>query len=173
MGSLIGIEGGAIFLDRIAEAHGLWRFDVYEGDVEYNDCGRVINPLVKSWSQENLIVNVGKQLTMARLFNVSTVVSAATPISGTAVGTSATAAAVTDTAITGAVYQAFDSTPSQAGAVITAVTTYATGTANINIQEAGLLTASAGLLLNRLAPVLSFTKTTAVSLAITTTITQA
>ena len=77
-----------------------------------------------------------------------------------------------DTTITGAVYQAFDSTPVRSSLTVTAVTTYGTGTANINIQEAGLLTASGGVLFNRLAPVLSFTKTTAMSLAVTTTITQ-
>ena len=170
MGSgLIGIDGGAILLDRIPLAKGNWTFDVYEGDVEYNDCGRVINPLLKSWSQTNLITTVGKQTILDRLFGLS----AAVAISGTAVGTSATAAAVGDTAITGAVYQAFDSTPTRSALVVTALTTFGTGTANINIQESGLLSASGGVLLNRLAPVLSFTKTTAMSLAITTTITQA
>lgn len=169
MGSgLIGIDGGAILLDRIDEAHGLWTFTAYEGDVEHNEHGRVMNRVLARWSQENLITTVGKQLILDRLFGLS----AAVAVSGTAVGTSSTAAAVGDTTITGAVYQAFDSTPTRSSLVVTALTTYATGTANIAIAEAGLLTASGGVLLNRLAPVLSFTKTTAMSLAITTTITQ-
>ena len=166
--SLIGIDDGAILLDRIDTARGLWTFTVYEGDVERNEHGRILNPILAAWSQENLITTVGKQLVLDRLFGLS----AAVAVSGTAVGTSSTAAAVGDTAITGAVYQAFDSTPTRSSLTVTAVTTYATGTANINIQEAGLLTASGGVLLNRLAPVLSFTKTTAMSLAVTTTITQ-
>jgi hypothetical protein len=169
--SLIGIDhgSGAVLLDRIPEALGLWTFTAYEGDVERNDCGRVLNPILARWTQRNLITTVGKQQVLDRLFALSSAVA----ISGTAVGTSATAAAIGDTAITGAVYQAFDSTPTRSSLVVTALTTYATGTANISIQEAGLLSASGGVLLNRLAPVLSFTKTSAMSLAITTTITQA
>jgi hypothetical protein len=167
---MIGIDSsGAILLDRVPEAIGLWTFTAYEGDVERNDCDRILNPIVAQWSQKNLITTVGKQLVLDRLFGLS----AAVAVSGTAVGTSATAAAVGDTTITGAVYQAFDSTPTRSALIVTAVTTYATGTANINIQEAGLLTASGGVLLNRLAPVLSFTKTTSISLAVTTTIQQA
>ena len=167
--SMIGIDGGAILLDRIPVARGHWNFKAYEGDVEYNDCGRVLNRIIADWSQENLIVTVGKQLILDRLFGLS----AAAAITGTAVGTSATAAAVGDTALTTPVFQAFDATPTRSALVVTAVTTYNTATANINIQESGLLTVAAGVLLNRLAPVLSFTKTTAMSLAITTTITQA
>ncbi|MGZ6836770.1 MAG: hypothetical protein ACXVGE_13020 [Blastococcus sp.] len=166
--SLIGIDGGAILLDRVPEAIGLWTFTAYEGDVERNEHGRVLNPVVAQWSQRNLITTVGKGLILDRLFGLS----AAVAVSGTAVGTSATAAAVGDTTITGAVYQAFDATPTRSSLTVTATTTYGTATANINIQEAGLLTASGGVLLNRLAPVLSFTKTTAISLAVQTTITQ-
>lgn len=170
MGSgLIGIDGQSILLDRIDTAIGRWTFVAYEGDVERNEHGRVLNPVLAAWSQTNLITTVGKQLVLDRLFGLS----AAVALAGTAVGTSATAAAVGDTAITGAVYQAFDSTPTRSSLTVTAVTTYGTATANINIQEAGLLTASGGVLFNRLAPVLSFTKTTAMSLAITTTVTQA
>jgi hypothetical protein len=173
MGSRIGIDSSSssllfdsLELDKI---RGLWTFAAYEGDVEYNDSGRIINPLLFVWSQENLILTVGKQLIMDRLFALS----ASVAVSGTAVGTSNTAAAIGDTTLTGTVYQAFDSTPTRSGLVVTAVTTYATGTANINIQEAALQSASGGPLLNRLAPVLSFTKTSAMSLGVTTTITQA
>ena len=168
--SLIGVDSsGAVLLDRVPEAIGLWTFTAYEGDVERNEHGRILNPVLASWSQRNLITTVGKQLVLDRLFGLGGAIA----LAGTAVGTSATAAAVGDTAITGAVYQAFDATPVRASLTVTAVTTYGTGTANINIQEAGLLTASGGVLFNRLAPVLSFTKTSAMSLAITTTITQA
>jgi hypothetical protein len=165
----IGIDSGAILLDGIPTALGVWEFVAYEGDVERNEHGRVLNREVARWSQTNLITTVGKGLILDRVFGLG----AAAAITGTAVGTSATAAAVGDTTITGAVFKVFDATPARSGLVVTATTTYGTAEANINIQEAGLLTAAAGVLLNRLAPVLSFTKTSALSLAITTTITQA
>jgi UDP-N-acetylmuramyl tripeptide synthase len=83
-----------------------------------------------------------------------------------------TAATVGDTTITGAAFKAFASTPTRSGLVVTAVTSFTTAEANINIQEAGLLTASGGVLFNRLAPIGPFNKTTAVSLDVTVQITQ-
>jgi hypothetical protein len=119
-------------------------------------------------TKENLVTTVGKALLLNRLFGLSSAIA----IAGMAVGTSATAATVSDTAITSPAYQVFDSTPTLSGLVVTAVTTYATGSANINIQEVGLLTASGGVLFNHLAPIGPFSKTTAVTLQITITITQ-
>lgn len=167
--SSIGTDSGAILLDQIDGAHGLWEFVAYEGDVEHNEHGRILNREVARWSQHNLITTVGKGLILDRIFALS----AAASVTGTAVGTGSVAAAVGDTALTTPTFKVFDATPVRAGLVVTATTTFGTAEANINIQEAGLLTASGGVLLNRLAPVLSFTKTTALSLAITTTITQA
>lgn len=165
---MIGIEGGAIILERVEKIYGRWTATVYDGDKEWNDCGRCITPVLATFSRENLITTVGKQLILDRIFGLSAVIA----IAGTAVGTSATAAAIGDTAITGAVYKNFASTPTRASLVVTALTSYTTAEANINIQEAGLLTAAAGTLLNRVAPFLSFTKTSAVALDITTTLTQ-
>lgn len=170
---MIGIEtdgdSGFIMVEKIDKIIGLWTATVYEGDKEYNDCGRCITPVLFEVSKHNLITTVGKQLILDRIFETA---GFPIKISGTAVGTSATAAAIGDTAITGAVYKNFASTPTRAGLVVTALTSYTTAEANISIQEAGLLTASAGILLNRVAPFLSFTKTSAVSLDITTTLTQ-
>lgn len=168
--SLIGIDEstGGILLDRLESAVGRWTFTAYHGDVERNEHGRVLNEIVAQWSQFNLITTAGKGQSLDRLFGLSS----ATALVGTAVGTSSTAPTVGDTTITGAVYQAFDATPVRSALVVTALTTYGTATANINIQEAGLLTGSGLVLFNRLAPVLSFTKTTSISLAVTTTITQ-
>jgi hypothetical protein len=154
--------------DTIKPATGVWTFTAYEGDKELDEDGNVLNPVVWTQTKTNLIVTTGKQLMLDRLFGLS----AAVALSGMAVGTSATAAVVGDTAITTAAYKAFASTPSRSGLVVTAVTSYLTSEANINIQEAGLLTASGGVLYNRLAPIGPFNKTTAVSLDVTIQITQ-
>lgn len=144
--------------DIIPGAKGVWTFEAIDKD------GNV----VERFTKENLITTNGKGLTLDRLFGLS----AAANITGMAIGTSATAAAVGDTAITGAVFKVFDATPTRAGLTVTANTTYGTAEGNINIQEVGLLTASGGTLFNRLAPVGPFNKTTAVSLRIQVQITQ-
>lgn len=169
MGSMIGIEDGAIILsEKIEKMRGVWTATVYDGEKEFNDCGRCITPVLFTAVYENLITTVGKQAVLDRLFGLSSVVA----LAGTSVGTSATGAAVGDTAITGAVYKAFASTPTRSSLTVTALTSYLTSEANISIQEVGLLTASAGTLFNRVAPFLSFTKTSAVALDVTTTVTQ-
>lgn len=165
----IGIEGGAIILENVQKFHGLWTATVYDGDKEWNDHGRCITPVLFEFSKENLITTAGKGHTLDRIFGLSSVIA----LAGTAVGTSSTAAAVGDNAITGAVYKVFASTPTRSVLTVTAITSYTTAEANINIQEAGLLTASGGTLWNRVAPFLSFTKTSAVALDITTAVTQA
>lgn len=160
---------GSIFLDeRLGKIRGIWTATAYDGDKEYNDCGRCITPVIWEYSKENLITTVGKQLILDRLFGLSSVIA----IAGTAVGTSATAAGGGNTAITGEVYKAFASVPIRSSLEVTAITSYTTAEANISIQEVGLLTAPGGLLFNRVAPFLSFTKTSAVALDITTKISQ-
>lgn len=154
--------------DSLTPAIGVWTLTAYEGEKEYDPDGHLLNDVVWTQTKTNLIVTTGKQLMLDRLFGLS----AAVALSGMAVGTSATAAAVSDTAITGAAYKAFASTPTRSGLVVTAITSYTTAEANINIQEAGLLTASGGVLFNRLAPIGPFNKTTAVSLDVTVQITQ-
>ena len=165
----IDTDTGAILLDRLERAIGVWTATVYDGDKEFNDCGRCITPILFEVQRRNLITTVGKgAIVLDRSFGLA----AATAIAGTAVGTSATPAAVGDTTITGAVYKAFASLPTRTGLTVTALTSYLTSEANISIQEAGLLTASAGNLFNRVAPFLSFTKTSAVALDITSAVTQ-
>ena len=164
----IDTDTGAILLDRLERAVGVWTATVYDGDKEFNDCGRCITPVLFEVTRTNLITTVGKQLVLDRLFGLSGAIA----LAGTAVGTSATAAAVGDTAITGAVYKPFASTPTRSSLTVTAVTSYLTSEANISIQEAGLLTASAGVLFNRVAPFLSFVKSSAVALDITSALTQ-
>lgn len=154
--------------DHLTKARGLWTFTAYEGDKELDADGRVLNPVVWSDTVENLITTAGKGLVLDRIFGLSAVGA----IAGTSVGTSATAAAVGDTSITGAAYKAFASTPTRSSLTVTATTSYTTGEANINIQEAGLLTGAGGTLLNRLAPIGPFNKTSAVSLDVVIQITQ-
>jgi len=129
----------------------------------------ITGEIVWEEEKENLIVTVGKGLILDRVFGLSAVAA----IAGMAIGTNATAAAVGDTTITGAVYQAFDATPVRSSLTVTATTTFGTGTGNITINEVGLLTASGGTLLNHLAPVGPFTKTSAVTLAVSVQVVQA
>lgn len=160
---------GLILSDNLSEALGIWTFTAYDGDIRRDRRGRILNRVMRQFEQRNLITTAGKQHVLDRLFGLSSAIT----LAGMAVGTSATAAAVGDTAITGAVYKVFDATPTRTSLTVAAVTTYNTGEANISIQEVGLLTASAGILFNRLAPVLSFTKTSSMSLTVTCTVSQA
>jgi hypothetical protein len=148
---------------------GEWTFTAYYGDKLLDTLGNVLNRVAWQLTATNIIVTTGKQLMMDRLFGLGGV----SAISGLAVGTSSTAAALSDTAITSPAYKAFASTPTRSGLVVTAVTSFTTAEANINIQEAGLMTGSGGVLFNRLAPIGPFNKTSAVALDVTVQITQA
>jgi hypothetical protein len=139
-------------------AKGVWTFESFDHN----------GNLVESFMKENLITTAGKGQTLDRLFGLG----AAVALTGMSVGTSGTAAAVGDTAITTPTFKVFDALPVRAGLVVTASTTYATTEANITIQEVGLLTASGSVLYNRLAPIGPFTKSTAVSLKVTVQLTQ-
>lgn len=153
---------------------GFWTLEVYEGDIERDEDGRIVNELVEVIEGENLVVTAGKNLLLDRLFALSGPPSQVTHMG---VGDSATAAAVGDTdllAATNKFRKAFDSTPTRSGLVVTCVTTFATGDANFNWQELGLFNAaSGGSMFNRIAPIGPFTKSSAVSIVVTVTITQA
>jgi hypothetical protein len=158
-------------LDLNRSLNGIWTMTAYEGDVERNDDGRILNPVVFEAVYRNLITNVGKAQILNRLFNLD----AAAAMANIGVGTSSTAAAVGNTTLTGGVYKAFDATPAAAAAgslSVTATTTYLTSEANISINEAAVTTGAPGVILNRLAPIGPFAKTSAVSLAMSITITQ-
>lgn len=128
--------------------------------------GRVLNKRLDRKIYANLVVTVGKGLILDRLFGLSAV-GAMTRLG---VGTSATAAALGDTTLTGGVFQAYDSTPTRSGTAVTCVVTFGTGAANINWQEMGMDNGTT--LLNRIAPIGPFNKTTAVSIVVTLTFTQ-
>lgn len=152
--------------DEIPTMKGHWLLEVYEGDIERDEDGNILNEKVDEIEGENLIVTVGKQMILDRLFGLSAV-GAMTRIG---VGTSATAAVVGDTALTGGVFVAYDSTPTRSTTTVTCVSTFGTATANINWQELGMDNGTT--LLNRIAPIGPFNKTSAVSIVVTVTITQ-
>lgn len=145
---------------------GYWRLDVYKGDIIKDSLGNITNELVEVIEGTNLIVTVGKQMIMDRLYGLSAV----GPITRTGVGTSATAAALANTSLTNGAFKAFDALPTRSGTVVTSVTTFNTGDANINWQELGL--DNGATLLNRIAPIGPFNKTAAVSIVVTVTVTQ-
>ncbi len=176
------------------ELLGHWTLDVYEGDIRrerlpfrqrawnlvadarwkllrrpssHYHRGRVLNPLVETITGTNLVTTVGKQLILDRLFGLSAVGA----MTRTGVGTSNTAAAVGNTSLTGGVFVAYDSTPTRSSLTVTTVTTFGTGTANIVWAELGMDNGTT--LLNRIAPIGPFTKTSAVSIIVTVTLTQA
>ena len=179
--------------DQSHSIRGHWRLDVYEGDIVrerlpwrkrawnlYADLrwkllgvmadryyrGAVVNAHVQTIEGTNLVTTAGKGLIMDRLYGLSAV----SAVSRTGVGTSATAAAVVNTSLTGGVFKAFDSTPVRSALTVTSITTFGTGDANISWNELGQDNATT--LLNRIAPIGPFNKTTAVSIIVTHALTQ-
>lgn len=148
-----------LLLEDTMTLHGEWQFTLTDARTR---------EVVDVQTYRNLITTVGKQLTLDRLFGLGGTIA----LAGTGIGTSATAAAVGNTALTGQTYKAFDAAPVRTGTSVVAVTTFLSAEGNINVQEAGLLTAAAGVLFNRLAPIGPINKTTALELTVRTTITQ-
>lgn len=180
--------------DHNVEPIGIWKCDVYEGDVIregvgfIKSCwnifadlrwkllripsshywhGRIKNKLVTSFGGTNLITTVGKGLIMDRLFGLSAVAA----VSRIGVGTSNTAAAVGNTALTGSVFKVFDATPIRTSLTVACITTFTTSEANIVWAEIG--SDNASTLLNRIAPIGPFTKSSSVSIQVTLSISQA
>lgn len=145
---------------------GHWILDVYEGDVVRDDAGNITNRQVDRLEGTNLITTGGKGMIMDRLYGLSAVGA----MTRTGVGTSNTAAAVGNTSLTGGVFVAFDATPTRASLTVTSITTFGTGTANITWAELALDNGTT--LLNRIAPIGPFTKTSSVSIVVTVAVTQ-
>ncbi len=158
--------------DDLVELHGLWTLEAYQGDIERDSEGRILNDRAPIFdgehtlTGENLIVTVGKQMIMDRLYGLSSVGA----MTRTGVGTSNTAAAVGNTTLTGAVFVAFDATATRSSLTVTSITTFGTGTANITWAELALDNGTT--MLNRIAPIGPFTKTSAVSIVVTVAVTQ-
>lgn len=173
-------------VDENVKLRGFWKIEAYAGEFRFKNHWlikligtrlytklfgqvQILNAKVDEVCGENLITTNGKGLILDRIFGLGGVAA----IGGLAIGTSATAAAVGNTAITGEVFKVFESTPTRSGLTVTASVLYGTGEGNINIQEAGALTAAGGVLLNRIAPIGPFNKTSATSIRVTLQLTQA
>jgi hypothetical protein len=148
------------YKDNSGKLMGHWTLDVYKGDEQTPET------FIERIEGENLITTVGKGVILDRLFGLSAV-GAMTRIG---VGTSNTAAGVTDTTLTGGVFVAYDSTATRSSLVVTCIGTFPTGTANIVWAELGMDNGTT--LLNRIAPIGPFTKTSAVSIVVTVQISQ-
>lgn len=146
--------------------HEMWAAAAMDELPRHLHQGEVINAQVDHFGGDNLIVTVGKALMMDRLYGLSGVGA----MSRMGVGTSATAAAVGNTSLTGAVFKAFDLTPTRSSLTVTSQTTFGTGDANINWQELGQDNGTT--LLSRIAPIGPFNKTSAVSIIVQYALTQ-
>lgn len=156
--------------DDIGSMRGHWRLDIYRGDDHTRD------NLLRTIEGENLVTTTGKGLLLDRLFGIT-----ATAITSMGVGNSATAAVVGDTQLAGSApvpfLQALDTVPpSRASLVVTCISTFSTANANQTWQELALFNGTVNgtsVMLNRIAPIGPFTKTSAVSIVCTCTIQQA
>ena len=153
------------------ELHGHWRMDVYRGD------DRCPDNLLETLEFENLITTLGKQIMLDRLFGIGGPPAA---LSHMGVGTDSTAAAVgqnkLNPTVAGSVdFNAFDGTPTRSGEVVTSITTWATGDGNFQWNEFGFANSATndGTHLFSRAIFGPFTKTAAVSIILTVTVTQA
>lgn len=159
----MGAEAGIIIADRMILAEhlrGRYKAEVYEGDI-FRYKGKIVNKKLDEFSKDNLVVTVGKQVMMDRLYGLSAVAA----VSRMGVGTSNTAAAVGNTTLTGGVFKVFDATPTRSTLTVTSITTFSTSEANITWAEMGQDNATT--LLSRVAPIGPFTKTSVVSIVLT------
>lgn len=155
--------------DAIPSMKGHWVLKVFEGDIVKDSSGRILNPLVDELDGYNLVTTVGKGTILDRLYGLSSIGA----VTKMGVGTSNTAAAVGDTALTAVDYgpAAFDSTPTRSSLTVTSLQTWSTSQGNITWAELGSFTA-ANALLNRLAPIGPYTKTSANAIQVSLALTQ-
>lgn len=181
--------------DTLAVPRGHWHLAVHEGDVERvpltaeqqseNHCfrlahpeapfplhaGRVVSRPIDELEGDNLVVTNGKGLLLDRLFGIT-----ATAVTSMGVGATAAAAVVGDTQLGSTpTIKNFDALPIRAALVVTCITTFLTTDANISWNELGMFNGTVNgtsVMLNRIAPIGPFNKTSAVSIVVTVTVTQ-
>lgn len=129
--------------------------------------------IIKTLREDNIITTAGKGLLLDRLFALASAVA----VTSIGVGASATAAVIGDTQLgTTPTIIAQDATfPSRSSLVVTSQGTFGTGSANISWNECGLFNGTVNgtsVMLDRIAPIGPFTKTSAVSIVLQITVTQ-
>lgn len=135
--------------------------------------GKVLNKKVGEWQGSNLIVTIGKQMALDRLFGLSSIAA----LSHMGVGTDSTAAAVGNTklnpSVSGSVsFLAYDATPIRTSLTVAAIRTWDTATGNFSWNELGLANSATNdgtHLFNRII-VGPFAKSSAVSIIVTVSI---
>lgn len=156
---------------------GRFSFAAYEGEIERDSEGRILNRQVfQSPVYNNIVTTTGKQLVMDRLFGLG----GAAAVASVGVGTDSTAAAVGQTqlnpSVAGSVIiQTADAGTARSGLTVTIASTFATGVANFTWNETGLFNGNVNgtsVMYNRLI-IGPFTKSSAVSIVAQQQITQA
>lgn len=189
LAALIIITGSASAQsrERTGQLIGIHQITAYAGDIHRDAKGRITNRVVyRSPKYHNLIVTTGKNLTMDRLFGLSSAVA----LTSVGVGNENTAAALTDTKLnptkTGStcgttgtdvcavLIQTADAGTSRTAQTVTISSTFTTGVANFLWTEGGLFTGNVNgtsVMFNRvvLGP---FQKSVAVSIIYTIQISQ-
>lgn len=155
---------------------GIWQWTSYRGDIITDNRGNILNEVVeKSPQMENMIVTVGKNLTLDRLFGLSSAVA----LTSVGVGTDSTAAAVGQTQLNPTVagtvvIQTADAGTARDSQTVTMLATFATGTANFVWRELGLFNGNVNgtsVMFNRIV-VGAITKDSTISIVLTVQITQ-
>ena len=162
--------------EKSGEMIGIHQFIAYKGEILRDEKGSVLNDIVyQSPKIKNMIVNTGKNLTLDRLFGLSSAVA----ITSVGVGTDSTAAAVgqlqLNPSVAGSVLiQTADAGTARAAQTVTIQSTFGTGVANFTWNEAGLFngnTNGTSTLFNRTV-IGPFTKTNSVSIVYVVQVTQ-
>lgn len=156
--------------DAVPSLKGHWILNVFDGDIERDAYGLVRNRLVDQLDGYNLVTTNGKGTILDRLYGLGGIGA----VTKMGVGTDNTAAAVGNSSLTAVDYgpAAFDSTPTRSSLVVTSLQTWSTSQGNITWAELGSFTA-ANVLLNRIAPIGPYTKTSANAIIASLALTQA
>jgi hypothetical protein len=134
--------------------------------------GRIVSRPIDVYEYDNVVTTIGKGLYLDRLYAMGS----AGQLTHHGVGATAAAAVIGDTQLGSTPnLKVFDSLPTRAGLVTTAVTNYLTTEANISWNEAAEFngpTNGTSTMYNRVAPIGPFQKTTSVGIGLTSQITQ-
>ncbi len=197
----MGIRTEAEYVESWNGPRGVGRVQAYEGSIRHDHhrlrrvlgaChlhrlrdrllgeARILNTLVwDSGEVPNTVVTVGKNLVLDRLFGSNGPPNVATCVG---VGNSATASNVTDTLLLGTstlIKQTAASTDvTRSGQTETVKITFSTAEANFSWQEVVMMNSTvnattASTMFNRIAPIGPFNKTTATSIVVTMSVSQA